>query len=223
MEQENESLRKQLKDSNKKLSKYELNTPTSPQLHIIVSESGDTQPPTPLPTNDDHHDNDQKVKESDEEQQETQHQDDYDDDEPALDEPKPKPPPPKKEETDPFWLDIKDKVDGLDYTQIKKCVPNFNFIDEDDENWKMSLWTTKYGEYELHCTVSLVSYTTGKWSEDDTNLLFASVSKYGLNSKAAWDKIAENCNREVDDVMQKYSSLVSIPVKKLKKMSVARG
>ena len=120
-------------------------------------------------------------------------------------------------------MDIEEKVNKMNYMEIKKCLPNSQFIDEEDENWKMQLWKKPYGDYELHCFCQLVSYNTGKWTEDDTNLLFASVSKYGLNSKAAWEKIAENCNRELDDVMNKYSKLVSIPVKKLKKMSVARG
>eukprot|EP00483_Globobulimina_turgida_P000623 UN00623 len=124
--------------------------------------------------------------------------------------------PKKTQEMDPFWIDIKDKCQ-IDYEQIKKTLPNKDFIDAEDERWKLQLWSKEYGEYKLVCNVALINYNTDDWSEDDTNLLFASVSKYGVNSMNAWDKIGENLNREVGDAMNKYSELVKIPLKKLTK------
>mmetsp|Transcript_47430 Transcript_47430/g.76087 ORF Transcript_47430/g.76087 Transcript_47430/m.76087 type:complete len:259 (-) Transcript_47430:42-818(-) len=233
---ENNKLKKDLKEIQKKLSKYELNAQTDTQLNIIVAESRDDAPPTPLPEGETligrednaednnlesvlHEHQDQQLQKQDESASEESEETE----EAPLDPPEPKPLPPKKEETDVFWIDVKQKVQEMDYEYIKKCIPHKDFIDEEDEQWRLQLWKTDYGEYELQCLVRLVSYNTGKWTDDDENKLFVGVQKYGLNSKAAWERTAESLNREVDDVMAKYSQLLQIPVTKLKKMSTARG
>merc|ERR1712228_670530 len=125
-------------------------------------------------------------------------------------------------ETDPFWLDISQKMECIDYQFIKKCIPSKKEM-IGKKRWKQILWKAEYGEYELLSNVQLVCYDTGKWTEDDKNILFASVTKYGINSLSSWQKIADNLNRDVNDVMKKYAKAVGIPVKKLKKMAVARG
>merc|ERR1712154_278838 len=133
---------------------------------------------------------------------------------------------PEEVETDPFWLDIKNKFDAMDYKHIKECIPpkdSMNPSDPKNNKWREVLWKTEYGEFELSCLAQLVCYDTGKWNDDENNILFASISKYGLNSMASWEKIADNLNRSVKDVMKKYSKLVGTPVKQLKKMAVARG
>ncbi len=96
-------------------------------------------------------------------------------------------------------------------------------MDHKNNKWKEVLWKTDYGEFELSCSVQLICFDTGKWTDDENNILFGSVSKYGVNSWSSWQKIGDNLNRSVNDVMKQYSKLVSIPAKKLKKMAVARG
>eukprot|EP01083_Nonionella_stella_P065359 171187_1 len=132
----------------------------------------------------------------------------------------------KIEETDPFWSDIAQKMDDKGYKYMKEKIPNREEMGKEDlafNKWKDVLWKKDYGEFELSCSVQLIRYDTGNWDEDENNILYASVSKYGTASYAAWDKIAENLNRPVKDVMKKYSQLVGIKYSKLKKMAVARG
>eukprot|EP01083_Nonionella_stella_P178774 632596_1 len=128
-------------------------------------------------------------------------------------------------ETDPFWLDISHKMDAIGCGRIKECIPERHAMDPKDKKrnkWKEILWTAQYGEFELSCNVQLTCYDTGKWNKDENDILFASVSKYGINSYESWEKIADNLNREVNDVMKKYSKLVGIPLKQLKKTAIAR-
>ena len=228
LEQENKDLKKELKAIQKRLSKYELNVPSSPngQLNVVGIPMTPSVTPTEVVTPISPQETDaltthKETVHDDEKVQEHVHDDD--DDNMNKNPIRKRPKPPKKIETDSFWLDVNDKITKTDYAQIKKCIPNQAFIDEEDERWKMELWKTDYGEYELRCVVSLVNYNTDQWTEDDVNLLYASVTKYGINSTAAWEKIGENLNREVDDAMEKYSELVKIPLKKLRKMTRVRG
>eukprot|EP01084_Bolivina_argentea_P183714 316972_1 len=215
LEDENAKLRKELKDSQKKLSKYELNTLSHETQQISIQDSDDEVDINKI-------DEPEQTKLIGYDQKVNENENENENEEKVPAKRKISIHPKKTEETDPFWLDIKNKCE-IDYAEIKKTLPNKDFIDEEDERWKLELWSTEYGEYKLICNVSLINYNTDDWTEDDQNLLFASVSKYGLNSKAAWEKIAENLNREVEDVMNKYSQLVSIPLKKLKKMTTVRG
>ena len=205
-------MKKELKAARQKLSKYEANT--SLAIHrdkvperILVESNEPRTPNTPLP---------ETPNSPNELNQLTMDQDIDESAEPE------RPRPRKKVEKDPFWLDVNEKMSEVKYDFIKKCIPHRDFIGEEDERWKMMLWKMPYGDFELRCTVALESLNTGAWTDEDVELLYASVSKFGVNSMASWDKIAEAVNREVDDVMEQYGELLSIPVKKLKKMSHAR-
>jgi len=130
----------------------------------------------------------------------------------------------KVEENDPFYIDIAQKMNAIDIEYMKKCVPSEEQMAiENKKRWKHVLWKTNMGKFELQSNVELICLEMGKWSEEDKDTLFGLVTKYGINSKSAWQSIASDLNREVDDVMKKYSKLVSMPLKQLKKMAVARG
>eukprot|EP01083_Nonionella_stella_P070570 188905_1 len=203
-----QELEKQVKELTERLSKYEGDRTGSFEMTSEKHGKGGLAPETDGLLKNKHNDNEEKVNESTA---------------PTDDLKRPSIKHPKKKETDEFWIDLDDEMKALDYLAIKRQIPNKDFIDEEDERWKMELWKKDYGEYDLVCTVALVSYNTDDWTDDDTNLMYASVSKYGINSWSAWDKIAEILNRETDDVLQKYSSLVGISVKQLKKTAAARG
>mmetsp|Transcript_34129 Transcript_34129/g.55635 ORF Transcript_34129/g.55635 Transcript_34129/m.55635 type:complete len:234 (-) Transcript_34129:80-781(-) len=209
-----ERLKQELKTTQKKLSKYEKKQTLSPnklELAAVPSHSGglaDSQPSTPLPENRTLMNEEEEI-----------------DDEPseaALDPHPERPAPPQKAEKSKFWVDVKKEIDNIDHQKIKRQIPHQDFIDEDDDRWKMLLWKTDYGKYELQCIVQLVSYNTGQWTEEEVEQLYKIVSQNGLNTRRGWEKTAESLNREVDDVMNKYSELVGTPLKQLQKMSTRR-
>ena len=127
------------------------------------------------------------------------------------------------EETDPFWLSVSDQIQIMDYQTIKMCIPQRDCMSDDDERWKLLLWKVPYGDFELRCSVALDAYNTGDWTDEEIDKLYAAVSKHGINKRSSWGNISEAVNRDPDDAIGKYGSLLNIPVKKLKQMSVARG
>merc|ERR1712154_627859 len=155
MGDENDSLKKQLKESQEKLSKYELNKPQPIQTHVVQIESPSLEREKDGLIDKEKYE--EKVKEEERQKADAMNLNTT----PVRERPKP----PKKEEKDPFWIDVKDKMQNTDYQTVKKCLPNKDFIDEEDERWKMNLWTTDYGEYKLQCTVFLVNYNTDDWTE----------------------------------------------------------
>ena len=141
-------------------------------------------------------------------------------------EPEPEKPPtdptPKKAETKVtrrFWSDIEKNIKNMDYQTIKKNIPKPNTLTDDDERWKLVLWKVPYGEDELRCTVTLRHFHHGAWTQEEIDKLYEAVSKYGINTPSSWGDISEAVNREPEDAMAKYGSLVGISVKKLKKLS----
>merc|ERR1712130_541820 len=95
---------------------------------------------------DQEEENDENVDQNDEEK--------YDDDKEEEEEKEEEIVEPEEVETDPFWLDIKNKFDAMDYKHIKGCIPpkdSMNPSDPKNNKWREVLWKTEYGEFELSC------------------------------------------------------------------------
>merc|ERR1712060_842434 len=105
-------------------------------------------------------------------------------------------------------------MEPINHEYIKKCIPSLDEMAMDGKKkWKQILWKAEYDEFELSSNVQLVCYATGKWTKDDKDLLFESVTKYGINSMSSWQQIADDLNRDVADVMKKYAKIVKMSLK----------
>eukprot|EP01083_Nonionella_stella_P291819 992750_1 len=136
LEDENAKLRKELKDSQKKLSKYELNTLSHETQQISIQDSDDEVDINKI-------DEPEQTKLIGYDQKVNENENENENEEKVPAKRKISIHPKKPDETDPFWLDIKNKCE-IDYAEIKKTLPNKDFIDEEDERWKLELWSTKY-------------------------------------------------------------------------------